>query len=414
MVSLYFAAPGGGGARHVTIRSCDLLVVGGGPAGSAAAIAARKAAPELETLVLDRQVFPRDKACGDGLGPGVVARLADLDATAIVRGRRPVERLKIVAPSGAEVVGDLPAIGAAARGYVAPRAEFDDALLTRAKHAGAEVLTGTRVVELESSSDGPVRVKAGGSNGSVTIDARAVIAADGARSDVRRMLGVAYNDATHTGVAIRAYVEQAGGFDHMAFYFKRELLPAYGWIFPIDERGANAGVMIDAARFRRQDRSLPELLRGFLESIGQDDLAPRRSRAYMLPFASHVPPLVHGRIALVGDAGSMINPFSGEGIAYGMAAGMEAARRAVRALRSRAGGQPFDGFDAWFRQRFGEHFRASARAKRLAQRAWIADFGVRAARRRPEFVREGIELLVGEGTALSWRSLARVLVHGRA
>lgn len=398
----------------MNVRACDLLVVGGGPAGAAAAIAARRAAPELETLVLDRQAFPRDKACGDGLGPGVVARLADLDAGDIVRGRRPIERLKIVAPSGAEVVGDLPAIGEAARGYVVPRAEFDGAVLGRARDAGAVVCTEIRLEGLESPGDVPVKVTAGGPNGPVSIQAKAVIAADGARSDVRRLLGVAYNDSAHTGVAIRSYVERPGGFKHMAFYFKRELLPAYGWIFPIDEQGANVGVMIDAARFRRQERSLPELLRGFLQSSGHEELEPRRSRAYMLPFASYVPPLVHGRVALVGDAGSMINPFSGEGIAYGMAAGMEAATRAVRALRSGTGGRPFQGFDAWFRQRFGEHFRASARAKRLAQRPWIADFGVRAARRRPELVQEGIELLVGEGTALSWRSLARVLVHGRA
>ncbi|MYD92195.1 MAG: NAD(P)/FAD-dependent oxidoreductase [Chloroflexi bacterium] len=398
----------------MSVRACDLLVVGGGPAGAAAAIAARRAAPELETLVLDRQAFPRDKACGDGLGPGVVARLADLGAGDVVRGRRPVERLKIVAPSGAAVVGALPAIGDSARGYVVPRSEFDDALLSRARDAGAQVLTESRLEGLASPDADPVRVTSSGSNGSASIEARAVIAADGARSDVRRLLGVAYNDSAHTGVAIRAYVQRPGGFEHMAFYFKRELLPAYGWIFPIDEQAANVGVMIDAARFRRQRRSLPELLRGFLQSSGHENLEPRRSRTYMLPLASDVPPLVHGRVALVGDAASMINPFSGEGIAYGMAAGIEAATRAVRALRSGADGRPFEGFDGWFRQRFGEHFQASARAKRLAQRAWIADFGVRAARRRPELVREGIELLVGEGTALSWRSLARVLVHGRA
>ena len=395
-------------------RACDLLVVGGGPAGAAAAIAARRAAPELSTVVLDRQKFPRDKACGDGLGPGVVARLADLDASEIVRGRRPVERLKIVAPSGAEVVGDLPAIGTSARGYVVPRSEFDRDLLTHARDVGAEVLTESRLEGLATPADGPVRVTSSGANGSVSLEAGAVIAADGARSDVRRLLGVAYNDSAHTGVAIRAYVERPSGFEHMAFYFKRELLPAYGWVFPIDERGANVGVMIDAGRFRQQGRSLPELLRDFLQSSGYEALEPQRSRAYMLPFASYVPPLEHGRVALIGDAGSMINPFSGEGIAYGMAAGMEAATRAVRALRSGSGRQPFEGFDGWFRQRFGEHFRASARAKRLAQQAWIADFGVRAARRRPEFVREGIELLVGEGTALSWRSLARLLVHGRS
>lgn len=395
-------------------RACDLLVVGGGPAGAAAAIAARRAAPELATVILDRQKFPRDKACGDGLGPGVVARLADLGAGDVVRDRRPVERLKIVAPSGAEVVGDLPAIGDSARGYVVPRSEFDDALLSRARDAGAEVLTDSRLENLASPDADPVRVTSNGANGSASIEARAVIAADGARSDVRRLLGVAYNDSAHTGVAIRAYVQRPGGFEHMAFYFKRELLPAYAWLFPIDERGANVGVMIDAARFRRQHRSLPDLLRSFLQSSGLEDLEPKRSRTYLLPFASAIPPLVHGRVALVGDGGSMINPFSGEGIAYGMAAGIEAATRAVRALRSGADGRPFEGFDGWFRRRFGEHFGASARAKRLAQRAWIADFGVRAARRRPELVREGIELLVGEGTALSWRSLARVLVHGRA
>ena len=158
---------------------------------------------------------------------------------------------------------------------------------------------------------------------------------------MRRLLGVAYNNPEHTGVAIRAYVERPGGFEHMAFYFKRQLLPAYGWIFPIDERGANVGVMIDAARFRRQARSLPELLRSFLRSSGHEDLehngpAPTCCRS----------PVTSRRWCMGGCTGwgrrVDDQPFSGEGIAYGMAAawkrrpgrcGRCGQTRAVRRLR---------------------------------------------------------------------------------
>ena len=395
-------------------RTCDLLIVGGGPAGAAAAIAARRNAPNLHTLVIDRAKFPRDKTCGDGLGPGVVARLEQLNATDLLDHSRPIEALRIVGPSGESVSGALPTIGSSeAKGFVIPRHDFDSALLARAVSEGVALLPEHKLVNLDTSPTHAVITEAKTPHGHVWIRAKAVIAADGARSDIRRHLGIRYNSPETTGLAIRTYVKaSAHPFDHMEFHFRRDLLPAYGWVFPIEPGHANVGVMIDAARYHPANKNLYTMLNEFAVEIGGSEFDRANTGTYMLPYATSVPRLAHNRIVLVGDAGSMINPFSGEGIAYGMAAGIEAAERAVRNLQQQAPAIPFGDFDHWFHHRFGKHFKASAYAKRLAQQGWIANFGVRAARRRPSLLTEGVDLLVGEGTSLSWRSLVTVLTQG--
>ena len=395
-------------------RTCDLLIVGSGPAGTAAAIAARQNAPNLHTLVIDRTTFPRDKTCGDGLGPGVVARLEQLGATDLLADPRPIAALRIVGPSGESVSGPLPTMGSSEpKGFVIPRQDFDAALQTRAVAEGVEILPEHKLVTLDTSPTHAVITRAQTPHGHVSIHAKAVIAADGARSDIRRHLGIRYNSPETTGLAIRTYIKASTHpFDHMEFHFRRDLLPAYGWVFPIERGHANVGVMIDAARYHPDNKNLRTMLNEFAMEIGASEFDRANTGTYMLPYATSVPRLTHNRIALVGDAGSMINPFSGEGIAYGMAAGIEAAERAVHSLQQHTAGSPFGDFDDWFHQRFGKHFKASAYAKRLAQRGWLANFGVRAARRRPSLLAEGIHLLVGEGTSLSWRSLITVLTQG--
>ena len=106
-------------------RTCDLLIVGSGPAGTAAAIAARQNAPNLHTLVIDRTTFPRDKTCGDGLGPGVVARLEQLGATDLLADARPIDALRIVGPSGDSVSGPVQTMGRSEpKGFVFPSQDF--------------------------------------------------------------------------------------------------------------------------------------------------------------------------------------------------------------------------------------------------------------------------------------------------
>jgi len=395
--------------------SCDLLVVGAGPAGAAAAAHARLRAPGLATWLVDQQAFPRDKACGDGVGPGVVARLVTLGAGHIVAGRRPIERVTIVGPSGATAGGDLPPVGGNRPvGYVVPRVDFDAALFHHACRLGAISYAGWRMTSLDTSMPGHVQVRLARAGEALSVRARAVIAADGVRSTIRRCLGVPYNRPRHTGLAIRAYVTApAPVFQDLEFPFLAPLLPGYGWVFPLDATHANVGVMLDASRYRHSPASLEVLLAQFLRAHAARHGAPldlHGRKAYMLSFGSQLPRLAHGRVALIGDAGSQVNPFTGEGIAYALAAAM----LAVDSLRTTGidAPRPFAAYERAFRARFERHFRASQFAKRLARSRRFADWAIRAAARSPVLVAKSTELLMGEGTTVSPRSLLTVLTHG--
>ncbi len=124
-------------------------------------------------------------------------------------------------------------------------------------------------------------------------------------------------------------------FDALQIDFIQELLPAYGWLFPIDKTRANIGVGIDLDRYKRTRRHLREILRCYQKKLGSHIEYDETSYlAHILPYGSELPRLAHPeeQAALIGDAGSMINPLTGEGIFYGMFAGELLGRILARAL----------------------------------------------------------------------------------
>lgn len=302
----------------------DIAVIGGGPAGAAAAITAARGGARV--VVIEKGAHGRDKICGDGLTPRAVGALQQLEIPLDDAHR--IDGLRMIAgkqvrelpwPSG----GRFPNHGA-----VWPRRRLDAALIDAATAAGADV-------RFEHAGE-PIIDDSGRVTGVVTdfgkIEAGLVIAATGAPGSVARALGAERVADEPYGLAIRAYVESPRHADrHLeACLTIRDAhgtqVPGYGWMFPCGDGTVNIGVGALSTMKGFKKLNLNHLLDSY-RSLVQDDwgIGPNleRARAWRLPMSAvrrHGP----GWVA-IGDAAGLINPMNGEGIDYGLESGMLAA-----------------------------------------------------------------------------------------
>jgi flavin-dependent dehydrogenase len=277
-------------------------------------------------------------------------------------------------------------------GYVIPREEFDDHLRMRAIAAGAEDLSGHKV-----TGTGLTDHMRWVETAEKRLEADLVIAADGAYSALRRSVAGKPKERT-TAIAMRAYATTSD--PGMVFEWSKELLPAYGWIFPVGDGTANVGVGVMLAARRRRAMDLREALEGFAESCRRRgiQLGPLgRHRAHHLPMGIRPPRLAYHRMVLIGDAASMVNPLSGEGIAYGMAA----AHRLVSGLAAAGDQDGLAEFERWHRREHRAHLRSCRAVQIVMGRPWVAERLIRTARAHPWLLRDVTELLFGLGTLRS-------------
>jgi menaquinone-9 beta-reductase len=360
---------------RVASASWDLVVVGGGPAGSAAALAARRLDPDARVLLLDKAAFPRDKPCGDGIAPHALDELRALGVSAAVAGYAPVRRMRLRAPSGVQVTGTV-----ARDNYVVPRRVFDARLLTAAQASG--VVVGRERVRSVEATDGGVLI-----NGALR--ARVVVGADGANSAVRRMIGLPANSYGHLAIAVRGYAPAPEGEHEQVIAMVSEGWPAYAWSFPIGDGTANIGYGLLRSRLTGGKRVLHERLAALLPGQPAE---PSSLRAHHLPFSSSRPTPGRGRILLAGDAASFVNPLTGEGIYYAIASGRRAGRAALLAP-----GAPLPGYVRDLRRLLGAHFRQTTALSRLFRHLPLVDAAVRAAAAHPGVFDDFVELGLGAG-----------------
>jgi menaquinone-9 beta-reductase len=352
-------------------RSCDVIVVGAGPAGSTAA--ASLARRGRDVLLLDRAEFPRDKPCGDGIPPGTVGILHDLGLRDQLRDARfaPVRAVRLVSGTGRDFSLEFTPRRVDAEFFIAPRVQFDDLLRRHAIASGARfecarvrgpVRDGERIVGVRAQFNGDER----------DIGARVVIAADGATSVVSRALPLAKPPEEHRGVAIRAYLDGIATLPAtVEFHFSTALAPGYGWIFPLDERRANVGVIMRTDRFKRRGVSLEKLLNEFLASPDvrkrlKPAARPAEIASWQLPYAT---PDSERRAfdgaLLVGDAGRFIDSLTGEGIHHAVVTAAIAAEVADEALaRPDSASEILATFDARCRRAIDPLIRRSYHAQK--------------------------------------------------
>jgi geranylgeranyl reductase family protein len=305
----------------------DLLVVGAGPAGIAAAIRAHDAG--LRVVVVDKATFPRDKTCGDGL---TTAALRRLEALGLRLDALPscaaVSETVLVSPSGRRVCLPMPVDGLSAA--VVPRTELDWALVRLAGARGIDVREG---VALEALHDGPEAVTARLA-GEEELDARWVVAADGHYSPARRAVGAGAEPDLGTWHAVRQYFASVDD-DRLTVVFEPDLLPGYAWVFPLPDGRANVGfgVLRRAGVGGKQLKALwPDLLaRPVLRSVlGEHAIPEGPHRAWPIPSAFDEARLAHGGVLFAGDAASVVDPLTGEGIAQALETGELAAEAIAR------------------------------------------------------------------------------------
>jgi geranylgeranyl reductase family protein len=395
----------------------DVAIIGAGPAGSATAIAYKQAAPDLRIALVDKSTFPRDKACGDGLGPGAVRVLAELGVSAILDGQKRVNTVEVRGPVANMAHGALPTLDAKAKsGVVIKRLDFDDRLHAAALALGVDDLTGRRFIGSELRDD---RRLVGLSHDGTpsTISVSLLVGADGAASRVRASLGVQRNADRLTGIGIRAYgrVLAPGGQppDTLLLDYAEHLIPGYGWVFPLGDGSSNVGVFMIVSALKERGLKARQLLDGFighLEARGYRVSDVSSERTYILPHAAGMPKLAHPRAALIGDAASMINPWSGEGIFYGMEAGRILAAATVHDLLGSNGNiaESLRLFERRFRRRFSWHFKSCYLAHRITRSRRMSAGILRVAAHDKEVFDYFVSLMFGE-TGVDPGMVARIL-----
>lgn len=314
--------------------NAEVVVVGAGPAGSAAAAWAARAG--YDVLVIDAASFPRDKACGDGLTPRAVAELERLGLGDWLDARIRHRGLRMSGFGGAVEV-DWPGPSFPSTGSAVARVELDDRVRKVAEDAGARMLLGVKAVGVHHDSAGRVAsvVLADGAE----VACRSLIVADGARSPLGRVLGRRWHQETVYGIAARGYLatprsEEPWLTSHLELRSPDgAVLPGYGWIFPLGNGEVNIGVGALSTSKRPAELALKPLM-NYYTDLRRDEWGfvgrPRAISSALLPMGGAVSGVAGPNWMLIGDAAACVNPLNGEGIDYGL----ETGRLAVELLGS--------------------------------------------------------------------------------
>jgi geranylgeranyl reductase family protein len=387
----------------------DVIVVGAGPAGATTAFYLAQSG--LDVLLLEKSRFPREKVCGDGLTPRAVKTLVGMgisvteqDGWVRNKGLRVIgagKRLELPWPELASYPG---------YGLVRTRHDMDETLARRAQQAGARLHEGVTVTgPVRSERTGRITgvvAKAADGGEDRTYRARVVVAADGNSSRLSVAMGLRKRDDRPLGVAVRTYYRTHRHDDDyleswLDLWDGDRLLPGYGWIFGMGDGTSNVGLGLlnTSAAFGHTDYHalLRKWLKGMPAEWGfTEENRTQPIRGAALPMGFNRTPHYHQGLLLVGDAGGMVNPFNGEGIAYAMESGEILARTIVQALaRSRRAEteRVLAGYPDALSQAYGGYYALGRTFVKLIGKPTLMRIATKHAMSRPALMRFALKLL---------------------
>jgi geranylgeranyl reductase family protein len=322
--------------------SAQVVIVGGGPAGASTAIALARRG--VDVLLFDRAKFPRDKVCGDVLLPEVRSGLQalGLDVTRLGKRAYRCTGARYVGPRGPQIAGDFAdADGNPRPWWMVRRREFDEWLLAEASRAGASVIEGIGIDGVLRDGDTVCGVRTRGRNGIAQhVTARAVVGADGVSSVIAREVGAFNRFPDHTCLAARAYVRGVTlPAPQLEVFTTSRTLPGCAWIVPVSADEVNVGIGVVQSTAQRLAVTPQEL---FAEVRRESPLLDARLRGcepialkgWALAAATEHRRLAGPGWVLVGDAGAMVDPFTGHGIHNAIVAGRIAGDTIADAIAS--------------------------------------------------------------------------------
>jgi geranylgeranyl reductase family protein len=372
----------------------DLIIVGAGPAGSAAALYAERLG--LTSLLVDKESFPRDKICGDALSGKSVAVLRDLDLLTEVQQLPGAHIQSIVfsSPDKATFRIDLSktSLKQIPKGFVIRRKNFDAFLFGKAKKAATRSIENFTVTDLLIEA-GQVCGISGKTADRVqhTFRSKIILGADGYKSIVARKTGLYEHDPAHWVVALRCYYKNVRDLtDQIELHYVDEVIPGYFWIFPLENGYANVGIGMLHKSIKEKHIDLNQALQNaltnpvFKERFAQAE-AMEKPVGWNLPVGSKRRKSYGDGFMLLGDAAGLIDPFTGEGIGNALYSARYAVETAKQALDQ-------DDLSAGFLSRYednlwnsiGNELRISTKLQKIGRYRFLLNLVINKAAKNPE------------------------------
>jgi menaquinone-9 beta-reductase len=404
-------------------ETADVIVVGAGPAGSS--VAYYLAMAGLDVLVLEKARFPREKVCGDGLTPRAVKALTAMGVPIAANdGWLQNKGLRIIG-GGGRIELSWPELSSyPGYGMVRSRLDFDEILARHAQKAGARLLEGVNVtgpllddrtgsiigVTARQAGSGPVEGTGLAADAADQAErpfrARLVVAADGNSSRLSVSMGLRKRDDRPLGVAVRTYYTSPRHRDDyleawLDLWDGQQLLPGYGWIFGMGDGTSNVGLGLLNTSTAFQNIDYRALLRRWLAAMPPEwgfteENRTQPIRGAALPMGFNRTPHYTSGLLLAGDAGGMVNPFNGEGIAYAMESAEIAARVITQALArptAAAAESVLQTYPAELKDAYGGYYTLGRTFVKLIGKPAFMQFATRHGVKRPAVMRFTMKLL---------------------